>query len=193
MPHQNNSHLKIRFLREIAGLALEQVALLTHLNYNEYCLFEDSGELSLSIQYRQLAEFFSIPVVWLSDPTITKNKFESLLKTRANFCLPLPLAQNIDLKLVGDKLFVIRNVHRLSQEQMANVINTSKQEIELCEKGKHMVKDTLTIVIKIWQHLKIDLSILFDNHVPMKEYIDYYLREVHCLECLYCLYGSHNF
>lgn len=159
---------------------------LTYQKIKELCSIIDHNLNPAEIEYIQLANLFSIPSSWLIDSTVSLKHLKRFITLKYNQAL-FPLSKNFDSHLVGMKLFVLRSVHRLSQEQMAALLDTSKCKIEALENGKEPYYSTLTSCMSASRILKVDLPMLFDRSLSAKEFRAYYLNRIHCSNCLNCL------
>lgn len=126
---------------------------------------------SLDLKQKDLTDFFSVTSSTISGWEIGKdtiplkhlikyaNKYNfSLdyllgLKTKNEIYHPL----NIDLKLIGKNLRVIRKKNKLTQEDVAKVLNTSTSGYAHYENARNLIPTTFLFALsKVYKNLSID-------------------------------------
>lgn len=126
---------------------------------------------SLDLKQKDLTDFFNVTSSTISGWEIGKdtiplkhlikyaNKYNfSLdylfgLKTKNEIYHPL----NIDLKLIGKNLRVIRKKNKLTQEDVAKVLNTSTSGYAHYENARNLIPTTFLFALsKVYNNLSID-------------------------------------
>lgn len=136
---------------------------------------------SLDLKQKDLTDFFNVTSSTISGWEIGKdtiplkhlikyaNKYNfSLdylfgLKTKNKIYCPL----NIDLKLIGKNLRIIRKKNQLTQEDVAKVLNTSTSGYSHYENARNLIPTTFLFALsKVYKNLSIDELLGRKNKTP---------------------------
>ncbi len=118
-------NIKLIDIREKNELTQRQMASILNTSKSNYCRWENLEQFIPLERLNDFCNRFNTSMDYilnLSDKEITNNKLDI-----------------IDKKLVGKRLKEIRTKNDLSQEQLANILNTSHSTISAYENGKTLI------------------------------------------------------
>lgn len=117
--------LRLKEIREKYDLTQRQLASKLHISKSYYNYFETGERIIPIIRLNEYCNLFKLNfdyVLGLDDyPTITKKKYQ------------------INEELVSKRIKEIRKSRKMTQKQLANLLNTSQSTISSYESGKTLI------------------------------------------------------
>ena len=117
--------LRLKDIRENLEMTQKDMAKILNISSSYYNYFE-TGERIITIYY--LNKFCNI---WNYSFDYILNLSNHNIVSKENYI--------IDKKLIGERIKLIRKEKKLSQEDLANIINTSQSTISAYESGKTLI------------------------------------------------------
>lgn len=133
---------KLRELREEKNITQEELASILSINRVQYNQYENDY-FNIPIKYIiNIADYYNISLDYLLD--VTSNK---------NFKYTYHI---VDYKLAGERLKKFRKEHKLTQQKLASILNTTHSNIGFYEKGRNLIATPFLYQICHKYHVSAD-------------------------------------
>ena len=137
-----NIGVKLRELREEKNITQEQLASILKINRVQYNQYENNY-FNIPIKHIiDLANYYHISIDYLLDISINKN---------SNGCY-----NAVNNKLAGKRLKEFRKEHKLTQQKLASILNTTHSTIGFYEKGRNLIATPFLYQICHKYHVSAD-------------------------------------
>lgn len=141
--------LKLKELREYEGLTQREVAKMLGVKRATYACWESEKEFIPLPRLKDFANLFHVSLDYIIGFT---SDFEKILKN-----------QEIDIKSISKNLKEYRTLNNLTQEELANLINTSQSNYSNYETGKKLI--TTTYALEFSKKCHYSLNKLLGNQI----------------------------
>ena len=144
---------KLKMLREEANLTQEQVANIIGIHRSTYTSYEIARDTIPIIHLNKLCNFFNVSIDYVlgftKEKTYPKSKNEiNALKTK-------------------ERLKMLRKEYKITQVQMAKILNISRSSWTYYESGQYQIKTLILCYLAQKYHYSIDylLGKVDENHL----------------------------
>ena len=133
---------KLRELREEKNITQEELASILSINRVQYNQYE-KDYFNIPIKYIiNIADYYDISIDYLLNVSTNKNFKYTYHK--------------VDNKLAGERLKSFRKEHKLTQQKLANILNTTHSNIGFYEKGRNLIATPFLYQICHKYHVSAD-------------------------------------
>lgn len=134
----------LRKVRESFELTQREMAKILNISKSSYNYFE-TGEYIIPLKHlNNFCNIFHVSMDYVCGLTKTNISTKNII--------------NLNKKEIGKRLREIRNNHNLTQEQVANILNTSQSNISSYESGKTLI--LTAFIYNFAKHFNISLDYL---------------------------------
>lgn len=117
--------VKLKFIREKSELTQRQVAKLLNVSKTNYNYFENEERFIPLKHLNSFCNYFNVSM----DYVFSLNNTNIVSKN----------IENLDKKLIGQRIKYIRKIKKLTQKELAKILNTSQSTISSYESGKTLI------------------------------------------------------
>lgn len=171
---------KIRRWREYMGLSADKASVVCCVTQMKYTKFEEGIAMPIQAKINRMSIFANIePSVF--EPDVTLQEFEALIRKQIE-------KENYKYKgwfevspaKLGEKLTIIRNIHCLTQRQMALISNCTIDTYAELEssKGSSLLACYTSVIASISNYFDVPLSDLFNNEIDPSAFRKQYLERL---------------
>ena len=133
---------KLKELREGKNITQEELALILNINRVQYNQYENDY-FNIPIKYIvNIADYYNVSIDYLLDVSTNKN-------AECTYSI-------VDNKLAGERLKSFRKEHKLTQQKLANILNTTHSNIGFYEKGRNLIATPFLYQICHKYHVSVD-------------------------------------
>ncbi len=134
----------LKYLRQELEQTQEQLANYLDISRFTYCHYETEYLIIPTVNLVKLSNYFNVSIDYIFGFTnITQYK---------------KIKKEIDRKIVGERLKNWRKENKLTQKEVANVLNTVQPVITNYENGKNLI--TTSFLYELCKHYKISADYL---------------------------------
>lgn len=133
---------KLKELREEKNITQEELALILNINRVQYNQYENDY-FNIPIKYIiNIADYYNVSIDYLLNMSTNKN-------AECTYNI-------VDYKLAGERLKKIRKEHKLTQQKLASILNTTHSNIGFYEKGRNLIATPFLYQICHKYHVSAD-------------------------------------
>lgn len=144
---------RLRMLREEANLTQEQIASIIGIHRSTYTSYEIDRDTIPIIHLNRLCNFFNVSIDYVLGFTKEKTYLNS--------------EDEINALKTKERLKILRKEYKITQVQMAKILNISRSSWTYYESGQYQIKTLILCYLAQKYHYSIDylLGKVDENHL----------------------------